>query len=529
MNFNSYKIISRNLILILHTLFLILASIIATTSFFLIDSYIFDKTTYILYIVFIFILFLTVLCAHKFKIRILDYILFILYLYSVPRLLQYGFDPTNVSFPQDLQLNGLGVVDINNGFVSLLISLSIFFGTFILIYVYLNNKKYKFFKENNEKNNIFFSNFLFFISLMCFVSLTYLDYIIYSNPENSIFVIGRYEKTNINMLLKVFMTVFSHDIFMYLMLFWLIIDKKLNKKIMSNKYLLVLLFLFIIFYCYMGALMGSRGVGLRIILSALAIFIISPINFKSFKLTSIIIAFSVLSSFMVMFISQKTRYELHLQNEYSLKTECLNCYANKQIDTNQSNIKKSYKWLFDRMNYFDYFIITLSKYPEKICKDKYLNSLYYYKNVINFLMPGDPYPDAVISTATVFGLCYRPDIYSPVDNNGLTNFDKGTYTSQVWSMFGLLKIHSQNWMYFNIFLLTSLIGIISYFLSKCNNLIGKITYSYLIYQIPFVFLFSMGVDHSIMTAVVVIIRGMALCLFLYVIEKTRLLLLKYRL
>ena len=518
MNFKNNNFKTPSLILLIHSLSLILFSIISTFSYLLIYSPFFDITTYLFSMVFFLILFITAICAHKFKIRILDYILFVFYLYCVPRMLQYALDPSNIYFPHNLGANGLSIIDINNGFASLLICLLFFFSSIILIYAYLNNKKYTFFKINLKKKDSSFPNYLLFITLICFILITYLEYIIYSNPENSILVIGRYEKSKIDMYLKIFLTLFSSDIFMYFILFMLILNKDLQKKVLLNKKTILISSLLVISYCYVGALMGSRGVGLRIILIVLAILIISPLNLKNFKYSSLIIILSLVASVTMLFIAQKTRYELHLKSEFTVKSACPGCFVS---DKNVSNINKGYVWLLNRMNYFDYFIISLSKDPKKTCKEKYLNFVYYYKNTINFLMPGDPYPEAIISSATVFGLCYRPEIYAATDEKGLTNFDKGTYTSQVWSLFGLSRIHAGDWMYLYIILFSSLIGFISFFLSHWNNLPGKILYSYFVYSTPFIFIFSMGIDHSIMSSIVIILRWLAFGLSLYLIGKIR--------
>ena len=199
-----YKLISSNLFIGIHSFFLILTAIIGTFSFYLIESPIFNIMTYFLTISLIFILFITAIFAHNFRIRLLDYILLVFYLYLIPRLLQYGFDPTNVFLPQNLELAGFSVVNINNGFFSLLICLSIFFSTIILIYAYLNNKKYYFSQTNTEKKYFPLSNFIIIITFICFILMTLLEYIIYSNPENSILALGIYEKAKTHILLKVF-------------------------------------------------------------------------------------------------------------------------------------------------------------------------------------------------------------------------------------------------------------------------------------------------------------------------------------
>ena len=242
----------------------------------------------------------------------------------------------------------------------------------------------------------------------------------------------------------------------------------------------------------------------------------------------------------LLLTAQTERYNIHLTNKDSSDIECSNCNIkekiiltpSKNIDEVNKNINhdlvnnktrnNQYVFLFNRMNYMDYFIITLSQPLDEECKEKYLNSSYYYKNVVNFLMPGDPYPEAKISTSNVFGLCYMPQMYEIKDTNGLTAFDRTTYSSQVWTGFGILKIHINNWMYLGLFFIGIIVALISFSLQILNFKNSTLINCVWVMSFPFYFLYSMGVDHSVMCLIVILVRWTTFFILMFIIEKIQL-------
>ena len=508
---------------------------IALVIFFFYESHLFDETTFYLTLIFLFILFISSFFAYSLNIKVLDFMLFIIYLYTIPRLLQYGFDPESVNFALGMDVVGFNLSNINEGFSELIYLFCLFFGAIILINAYLTKKKcfVSLFKKN--KYEPLYSNLTIYIIFTSFLFFMILEYVLFTNPENSYLSMTKYEKAEMSMALKILTTGFSSDVFLVALIFLVMTDERLKIKSFSKDVIKIIVFSsIIILYCYVGALIGSRGVGVRIILSVFAIFLVCYTNTQQVKELLFFVIVCFVSSILVIFTAQKNRYLLVQSNQYTTKEKCRDCFVKTETFSTKSNVREviqsnastPYSFIFNRMNYMDYFLITLSLPIDPKCKEKYMNMIYYYKNFINFLMPGDIYSDAVVSSSNVVGLCYRPKMYEVKDQAGLTGFDRSPYTSQVWTGFGLLKIHGNNLKYFLTFIAGLIFGLVSFIFGKFKSNNGKIINFLWILSAPFTFIYSMGVDHSLMGISVTIIRWSLYFICVSIIEKLRRIILK---
>jgi hypothetical protein len=529
-------------LILFHLLLGIISFSIISYGFLFVKSPYFNLETYLLSNFLIIIFMLSAFFAYKQNIKIIDVMLLVFYIYLIPRLVQYSIDPQNIYFstgsPFTLQELNYGM----RKFVSLIF---LYLFSIILTNYYFKFKFQNIDAENNDKNNKWYLP-IYFIGGF-WLLMTIIEYYVYSNPENSIYSLLRSEKANLSNFFKIFLTSFSSDVFFFIFLFFTFLkfSFKQSNLIIFFKFLIITLMIFL--YTYLASLMGSRGVGLRIILMVIGIYVFCPKNKDYFYLSASVVLICIISSLFTLNVGQNARISFYEKNKIYVD-DMLRLYMSRaskvsenidsevygrvdklneiqevkvkvEVEVEVEEVKRdSHYWLLSRLGYMDNILIALSRKPEENCREKYLNWTYYFKNFVNFLVPGDYYKEALTRTSNVFGLCYRPSNYDYVDAKGRIGFDRTVYTSEVWGIFGLLDIMHGKWCYLIIFIFGILVSIFSTTLSLSRSLVIQIFYAYWLYTWTFIFIFSMGIDHNAMETTVALLRWICFCFIYYIIK-----------
>jgi hypothetical protein len=219
-----------------------------------------------------------------------------------------------------------------------------------------------------------------------------------------------------------------------------------------------LVFVIIVFFTYAiyTAFAGSRGVGIRILIICLAIFLAGMGNFKPrIILTLAIIAFIALTSVVSWPIATSMRLvtvkeqadiksglrlninEINPVKEQSdLKTALrssfneiyLNCEDNLLENFPQKNCNFFSK-ILNRLGILDYAIQITTQPGDSSALEKYMNIPYIAKSVVNSALPGMPYIEAPLSTSRVISIIYRSYDELLILNSG--------YFSEYWTLWGL--------------------------------------------------------------------------------------------
>ena len=523
-------------LILFHLLLGIISFSIISYGFLFVKSPYFNLETYLLSNFLIIIFMLSAFFAYKQNIKIIDVMLLVFYIYLIPRLLQYSVDPENIYFSTDTPFT---LQELNLGMRKFVSMIFLYLLPIILTNYYFKFKFQNIDAENNDKNNKWYLP-IYFIGGF-WLLMTIIEYYVYSNPENSIYSLLRSEKANLSNFFKIFLTSFSSDVFLFIFLFFTFLKFSFNQSnlVILFKFLIITLMIFL--YTYIASLMGSRGAGLRIILMVIGIYVFCPKNKDYFYLSASLVLISIISSLFTLNVGQNARTSFYEKNKIYVE-DMRRLHASKISENIDSEIfgrndkideiekvkvkvkvqepeRDPHYWLFSRLGYMDNILIALSRKPEENCKQKYLNWTYYFKNFVNFLVPGDYYKEALTRTSNVFGLCYRPSHYDYVDNEGRIGFDRTVYTSEVWGIFGLLNIMHGNWCYLIIFISGIVVSIFSIMLSLSRSLVIKIFYAYWLYVWNFIFIFSMGIDHNAMEMTVALLRWICFCLIYYILKK----------
>ena len=104
----------------------------------------------------------------------------------------------------------------------------------------------------------------------------------------------------------------------------------------------------------------------------------------------------------------------------------------EQAKSDFSSEEKVFKGLNRLGAALDYALFVTTHAPTigGECTERFLNHKYFFKNIVNYLVPGNIFSDAVLNTSRVFSICYRGMSDGQVLN-------VSGYNSEPWTMWGL--------------------------------------------------------------------------------------------
>ncbi|MDC0458829.1 hypothetical protein OAM32_03485, partial [Alphaproteobacteria bacterium] len=339
----------------------------------------------------------------------------------------------------------------------------------------------------------------FFTLLLIYLFLKPVEYIIFSDPSNSIFALERGADLAMGIATKVFVVFFSSDAFLFAILVLIFLSQgQMSGK--TRRLINGALFALVVFELFCMGFLGSRGGGFRIFMMVLSIYLVTERNKTNLFLAIIVSTIAVTTNYALLdfFQGQRANFNLEiapitLSEASSEVSSEVSSEASSEASIEASIKSSNLSWLLNRLGYADYLIITQAREPDKDCSEKYMQISYYSKNVINFISPGNPYPEAKISSSNAFGPCYR--------DAKVSNFS--FYHSEVWGLSGLLKLSLKNTFLTLIsgLVIGLILGSISSLAQHGQGFGSRFIHIQWIYFVPYMSIFSMGVDHSINTMI----------------------------
>jgi hypothetical protein len=145
----------------------------------------------------------------------------------------------------------------------------------------------------------------------------------------------------------------------------------------------------------------------------------------------------------------------------------------------------------------DYAILVTTQMPAKGCVAGFMNLGYAAKNMVNSAVPGTVFPEAQLNTSRVVSICYRGMTASEVFVAG--------YHSEYWTIWGLALVMF-GWWGGLIFLTVS--GILLHVMYAIvwrffpTGVKGYYATLY-VFLLPWLVIFTMGLDHSVNTTILV--------------------------
>ena len=412
-----------------------------------------------------------------------SYISVLYSVFVIPRLLMLSYMPNAVKFP----FAEVTVDQVNNGLVIFLFStIMLYFGLLYGAKLWPPSKEEKINKEISLKSIVSF----FIIS--CIVEI-FLNHFIGLSPY-----LNSRDSSIYNNLFQLLRASFSIDfaVFVSLILFFG------NEQRLKSKKWLIFTCISVILFLVNTSISGSRGATFRLLMEFLAIYIVvkKTVNLRK-NVVFVFLAFILVSSPVTYSIGNVARNIMVLggYSEKLLTHEVFDEQANS-ADSSKINVGflPSVENILNRLCIVDYAILLPYVPRDEIALKKYITVEYIIKSSINSILPGSPYSEASLSTSRAINIIYRGYLEEFVSLHG--------YFSEFWTsfalfflMFGLLSIPLH--FFIGLFLQFSY----SYF-SKIKSNISSLMGIYYLFSVPSLILFTMGIDHTVLTFTVAYIQ-----------------------
>jgi len=459
------------------------------------DPKLFDANTRVACLTLVGVLAATATVALARNIRALDMMLAWCYIFILTRAVHYLVSPSTVS----LVVSEMPVSDINSGIVA--------FSWLTLVFVVGVALPYwRPISTPPIRDDACLPEGTIVPLTSTFFILCTIEIFVYSQASASIYGLKLFEKSSVSMPLKVALTVASSEFFLFGIIYWFLSHRRHRPPgPLTRIWPWIAMFAACTYYVYAAALSGSRSGGFRIFLIDCAIVLALPTSLQRVASRAIgLAALAIAANIVTIPLTHHVRDEFTARNEiapnYPQSTETEPAAMNSPDTSPPPAEDRAFKGnlvrIANRFGYLDYAIITLTITPAPECVKTYLNWLYYTKNVVNFLLPGDPFEEARLNSSNAFGICYR----------GADVTTMPSYHSEIWTLTGLAKVMSHGHETTICLVLGIIFGMISRALQGRRGCYNQMVYSFWVYAFPFVTLFTMGVDHSIITCIIFLLR-----------------------
>lgn len=404
----SKKSLSLKNLLIISIFFYMVAILIGSFSLFFDSNPLFDETTVILSLGIGLLLLFVVQFSRRYLFHQMAVIAFFFLVFILPRIVTYLFLPSIVIWPFG---NDINAGTVNTGL------LYVFTGTmFFIIGMTIADKVYQPqlppSSAASGDPSYYSAKVLVTLFLVVFAFNLYVTHIMGISPY------GKMRLESYNALFQFFKTIFELD-----SVFFLVFATLLFKKIVSGKSNWMAIIMVVLCYIFLSGLGGSRVGALRVIIF-LVLALIAIGNNLRFRIRKLCMIFFILGAVGLLIFPFATISRISISSgsfDYAVA-------ETRSLKT----IKGLAARVLNRLGYvLDSPVLIVTQEGDPEAKAKYMNLLYPTKNIINMLVPGNPFPEAKIMTSRVIDVIYRganePNMYS-------------RYFSEYWTLWGLAYV-----------------------------------------------------------------------------------------
>ena len=431
-------------------------------------------------------------------------VLFLLYMF--PRILTYLLAPKIVAFPFG---QNVGTDAINQGLSYILIgAVLLFAGSFAAGSVFQPQRTAM--PETSERP-LDYPAVVFLIVLLLVLAVEF-----YISVWVGISPYGKLRAETGNTMLQ-FMRLFTAIDTFFLVVAAICL---LQKEVTMDKMVVTIIVGSVFFI--VTAINGGRSAGLRILMVLLAIRLAGAENFR-FPLRKSAVFVGVVLGISVLAYPYATKRRVHIAYEEnqsrqvpvsSLKVDPDEGKSAPASGTEESNIimrsANLVTTLLNRLGLMDYGILVVAKPGDLRAKDKYMNLMYAVKSILN-TVPGTIFKEAELNTSRVINIIYR---------GGDEEQAKVAYFAEFWTIWGLWFVVFGWWgglvaLFATGFVMEMIYSVGAEFFGVYKTYFRAWTLCILI---PVVY-FSMGIDHSFITVVVLGIQAVSMVVMLSVVNR----------
>ena len=408
----------------------------------------------------------------KINTPLISYISFLYSIFVLPRLFMLSYMPDFVKFP----FEDITSTIINKGLVIFLLTtvmlyLGIFFGAKIW-----PQKKYL------QEDGVFSFKAVSIILIINLMVVGFLNYFLEMSPY--LHSVNSFEHNNFIQILKCF---FSLDTVMFLTLTIFFSNQKHHN---DGKWLFLTCIIIFLFWID-STLSGSRGGSLKILMQFIVVYLVVNKVYLKERIVFFFLFLIICISPITYNFGDYARKTIITTQNFNPKLMVKNIYYSESYYDNSSSLKG----IFNRLSIVDYAILLPYTPRNESLLKKYVSWEYIFKSTINSIYPGTLFQEAPLSTSRVINIIFRGYSESYVLSNG--------YFSEFWTSFALLFI-IVGLLVIPIHFLIGLALQFGYtFLTRVNYKFGVILAASFLFIVPILTVFTMGIDHSIQTLLIV--------------------------
>lgn len=336
-------------------------------------------------------------------------------------------------------------------------------------------------------------------------------------------VVGETSKTQYHLLVQALCLLFSIDTTLVCVVAAYIVSwKSMNKKEFVCFWAILILYLGTTVY------FGSRVGILRILLAAATAFLVSHannnINLSKQKVYSMLMLLALIS--FMAFICYKTgssnRNNIGIKSLESngIKNKISENVIEKRIQETKkekdklNNLSLVFSSILNRLGTLDFAILTSSLNRSGLPVSAYGSLSYTLKSIGNSV-PGTPFPEADLNTSQVHDIVFSGRKEEDVKRGG--------YFSRPWTIWGLGTLFTISWWGYSTIM--TIVGFLLHALywvtTRIKNHYGTYIQILLLCVILPLIYFSMGVDHSIIVCIGIVVQALLIILLLEMARRLR--------
>jgi len=371
----------------------------------------FDEITVIISLGIGLVLFFAIRFSEKYLFQQIAVICFFFIVFLLPRIVTYLFMPAIVEWPFGDDINA---ETVNAGLLYVLIGTLLFIIGMIIAD--------KFFRPYLPLSSaVVWDDSYYSTKALVTLFLIVLAFTFYVQVGVGISPYGKMRVENNNALFQLVKSVFEFDA-----AFFLVFSTLLFRNIIENKSKWISVIMVAFCYIFITGLAGSRSAILRIMTALTISFIVISDNFHfrivKLCMTMFPLVMVGLMVFPLATLSRVITFRKHHNYTFSFEYTVTEMFDFQGLESVISSVLNRLGWVLD------YAVLIVTQEGDPAANEKYMNLLYPTKNIINILLPGNPFPEAKIMTSRVIDVIYRgsqePSMYS-------------RYFSEFWTLWGL--------------------------------------------------------------------------------------------
>lgn len=402
----------------------------------------------------------------------------------MPRLVMMVFFPELVVFP----FESFSISQINAGMTLFLFStIALFFGLIV---------GEKFLPPNliSISQQKILPRYIFIIFISALTVEIFLNFIV----QQTAFNLG-HKLSNHHFFFEILRFFSATDIILFASLIYFFTDKARQ----ASWAWVILIYLSISIVFFLSVLGGSRSGSLRILQEFIVIYLV-VYKFKTipFKSAALFSTFIFLFSLVSWPLGTLVRNSILSNNDHQWEASRISSHVKDYVNHDKDEISPQNHdaavKILNRLSIIDYAILLPYASKNEDAFQKFSSPEYIFKSTANAILPGNPFSDALLSTSRSINIIFRGASEKVVLSSG--------YFSEFWTSFSLF------FLFFGFFSI-GIHFLIGLFLHVGYVCISKIKSNFVVpilvfytYLCPGLILFTMGIDHTIQTFLILSIQ-----------------------